>query len=542
MKKYFLAFATIVFSFSAFAQVDSLHMQLLGKKTYQYSLSDIWGYVDSTTNKEYALVGSQDGFSVVDVTVPTNPTQKLFVPGAFSLWKDIKTWGHYAYIIHDNQFSWSSHPDEGVVIVDLDSLVTPRTKTFMPEVNQFNGNIDTLRRCHNIFIDENGIMYLFGASGDNGLIDNGGALMYDLTQDPWNPVYVGSVSNFYLHDGYARDDTLYGGAINIGLLSVFDVRQKNAPLLLATKSTPNQFAHNCWLSDDGNTVFTTDEKPNAYIAAYDVSDLQNITELDRLRTLPGTDVIPHNVHVKGDFLVTSYYTAGAHIIDAKYPDLLIEAGYYDTSPQFSGDGYHGAWGAYPFLPSGNILISDMEEGLHVLNAEYKYGSRIVCHVKDSLTKTNLIGVDVEVLSRAEFKKTDVNGNVKMGYIEDGWDTIELKKFGYYPKLVPVNFISGNYDTVNVAMLPLNFSVEENGDTKLSLYPNPSSTYFDVELSSKLINTDIDVSVIDLLGKTVINIQTNYTDKLRLNHNLAAGIYVVKLKAKNFNSSVKLVVE
>ena len=28
--------------------------------------------------------------------------------------------------------------------------------------------------------------------------------------------------------------------------------------------------------------------------------------------------------------------------------------------------YRGAWGVYPFLPSGNILVSDMQYGLYVL--------------------------------------------------------------------------------------------------------------------------------------------------------------------------------
>ena len=30
------------------------------------------------------------------------------------------------------------------------------------------------------------------------------------------------------------------------------------------------------------------------------------------------------------------------------------------------DSYRGAWGVYPFLPSGNILVSDMQYGLYVL--------------------------------------------------------------------------------------------------------------------------------------------------------------------------------
>ena len=59
-----------------------------------------------------------------------------------------------------------------------------------------------------------------------------------------------------------------------------------------------------------------------------------MTELDRIQSLPGTTVIPHNAHVYGQWVVTSYYTSGVQIVDAKYPELLVEVGYYDTSPNY----------------------------------------------------------------------------------------------------------------------------------------------------------------------------------------------------------------
>ena len=37
------------------------------------NLNDIWGWTDSQTNKEYALVGLTDGISFVDVTDPNTP-------------------------------------------------------------------------------------------------------------------------------------------------------------------------------------------------------------------------------------------------------------------------------------------------------------------------------------------------------------------------------------------------------------------------------------------------------------------------------------
>jgi hypothetical protein len=36
--------------------------------------------------------------------------------------------------------------------------------------------------------------------------------------------------------------------------------------------------------------------------------------------------------------------------------------------------YQGAWGAYPYLPSGNILVSDMQNGLFVLDPSPMFAS------------------------------------------------------------------------------------------------------------------------------------------------------------------------
>jgi hypothetical protein len=37
--------------------------------------------------------------------------------------------------------------------------------------------------------------------------------------------------------------------------------------------------------------------------------------------------------------------------------------FFDTYPPANLANYNGAWGVYPFLPSGTILISDIEGGL-----------------------------------------------------------------------------------------------------------------------------------------------------------------------------------
>ena len=344
----FFAFTSITLN----AQ-QSFNMTLLGKLDYDQGLNDVWGYVDGV-GKEYAIVGVINGTSIVDVTDPSNLVEKAFIPGPSSTWRDMKTFGHYAYIVHD---SFSNGESQGLLIVDLADIA--------------NGVITTesilsldYSRFHNIYIDEKGVAYLFG-----GDYDNGGVLMYDLSTDPENPIYLGSFEESYLHDGMVRGDTLWGSAVYNGLLMAIDVSDKSNPTIIGTVSTPNNFTHNSWVSDDGNTVFTTDEVAGAYVAAIDVSDVTNMTVVDQIQSWsPETNVIPHNTHVNGKYLITSYYCDGVTVVDASDPTNLQEVAYYDTSDSTGGT-FSGAWGAYPFLPSGNILVTDRQEGLHILSID-----------------------------------------------------------------------------------------------------------------------------------------------------------------------------
>ncbi|MDP4773416.1 MAG: choice-of-anchor B family protein, partial [Schleiferiaceae bacterium] len=259
--------------------------------------NDIWGYRDSANNKEYALVGNRKGVLVVDVTNPSlGLVNKLWVPGVLSVWRDIKTWGNFAYAVHDHPTGTTE--TNGLMIINLDSLTYKYVRLPVP---LSSGGVDTLRRAHNLWIDEEGKLYAFGSNAGGG-----GAVIVDVASDPWNPVVIGNYSTYYLHDGFARNDTLYGAALWEDI-QVIGVALPSQPLTFASFDSPDHFAHNCWLSDDGNTLYTTDEVANGYVAAYDVNDLSNVDELFRHKVQPGTGLIPHNAHVDGDHLVTSYY-------------------------------------------------------------------------------------------------------------------------------------------------------------------------------------------------------------------------------------------
>jgi len=236
-------------------------------------MNDIWGYT-SASGREFSLGGTTAGVSIVEVTNPASPTKKQFIQGPYSIWRDLKTWDHYAYVTHDNTFAWNTIPDHGLLIIDLDSIdnATPTYKTMNPVIQTPLGSMDTLQTAHNLYIDENGYAYLFGAN-----VGNGGALIFDVATDPWNPTYVGMYDDYYFHDGMVRGDTIWGSAVYQGKFVVVDASLKDSTVVLATHGTPNAFTHNTWISDDNSVLFTTDEIGDAFLTAYDVSDLTNIT-------------------------------------------------------------------------------------------------------------------------------------------------------------------------------------------------------------------------------------------------------------------------
>ncbi len=387
--------------------VDSLH--------YSNVLSDVWGYVD-TAGREYALVGVYNGVSIVDVDTPTSIKELFFIPGPPSIWRDMMTWGTYAYATNEK--------DSGMLIIDL---------AYLPDSISFSWWADTLglSSAHNLWIDENGFCYLFGSN----LVAGEGAIILDLNSNPLNPEYVGAYGN-YIHDGFVRGDTLWGGEVYNGWFSAVDVSDKANPSILATHATPHSFTHNCWLSDNGNTLFTTDEKPGAFIASYDVSDLGNIQELDRYQSIHDIhyDVIPHNTHYLNDYLITSYYTDGVTIVDAKYPDNLIEIGFYDTSP-ISGSSFNGDWGVYPFLPSGILLVSDIEEGLHILSPQYIRACYLEGTITDSVTSAPINNVLLEIISTTANETSNLLGQYKTGWADAGTFDVRFSKSGFITKTI-----------------------------------------------------------------------------------------------------------
>ena len=438
--------------------------------------SDIWGWVDGSGN-EYALIGLNDGFACVNVSNPTNPVQEFYISDINSTWRDVKTWGNFAYI--------TTEADAGLLIVDLTDMTGGTYWHVSNFTHPTNGSSVEFTAAHNLYIDENGICYIFGASSNSGGNPSDGAIFLDVDANPTNPVYLGEWDDEYIHDGMVRGDTMYAGCINAGELFIVDVSDKNNPTTLGTRSTPNAFTHNAWVSDDGNYVFTTDEKSDSYIGSYDISDMSNIQEIDRIQSNPESNSIPHNTHVDGDFLITSWYRDGTTVHDISNPHNLVQVAYYD-SYSGSGDGFDGCWGTYPFLPSGNIISSEINSSSNQ-SAKlmiYERGFVQACYLEGNITDAtngnNLSGASIEILNTPITNNSTSN---LLGYYGSGtanpaiYDVV-FSKPGYLTDTLQTTLLSGQVVILN-ASLYIDDNVPMLGCT------NPSASNYNPNANTSL---------------------------------------------------------
>ena len=440
---------TILLACVAILSFSQLNMTLLDQINYGTNANDIWAWVDPVDSTEYALVGLRSGLSIVDLTDPTDVVEVQFIPGPNSTWRDIKTWGNHAYVTNETS--------NGLLVVDMTGA--PDNITWFEWTPDLPG-LGTLSRCHNLFIDEFGYCYLSGSN-----LNSGGMLIIDVFSDPGNPQFVSAAPAVYSHDVYARDNKMYASEIYVGALGIYDVTDKQNITLLASQPTPYNFTHNSWLNDAGNVVFTTDEKANAPIGVYDISDLNDIVELDQFRPVKtlGQGVIPHNVHVWDDWLIISYYTDGGIIADASRPENVIEVGNWDTFLPGNG-GFSGVWGAYPFLPSGLVLLTDINTGLYVCGATYVRACWLEGKVTNLVTSAPIFGADVSIVSsQANFATTNLIGDYKTGQAIAGTFDVTFSATGYYPKTVQANLENGVLTILDVQLEPFP-SISISGQT------------------------------------------------------------------------------
>lgn len=336
--------------------------------------SDIWGWTDTTTGKEYAIASMSNSTAFVDISDPINPIflGRLNSNAGSNSWRDVKIYNNYVFIVADNV---GAH---GMQVFDLTQL---RNIT-SPPVNFTANTVYTgVQSCHNIVINESeGVAYLVGCRSVNG----GGPIFVDIS-NPLNPTLLGD----YTADGYSHDaqvvtydgpDTSHKGKeIYIGSneneVVILDVTDKNNVIRLSSIDYPQiGYTHQGWFTEDHRYFILGDEEDevdlgiNTRTLVFDLTDLDN-PALSSTYFGP-TQAIDHNGYVKNNEYFMASYTAGMRVLDitniSASSNSMTETAFFDTYPANDNTGSGGAWSVYPYFPSGNIVINDINSGLFVV--------------------------------------------------------------------------------------------------------------------------------------------------------------------------------
>lgn len=331
--------------------------------------SDLWHHV-SASGREYGIVTTRESVAWVEVTNPNDPVVVHIHPrGAVSsLWGDVKTIGDHAYVDGESG---------GTLVFDMSSIDTGVVE-FLGDVGE--GSAHNLVAC-----PELGILARCGSN----------FRMYSVNEDPAVPVLMGSRPDRYVHDASllvypeTGPDTDYRGHL-IGFLndgfnnggtdtgvSIVDFGSPEsinpAGVLLSRITWPNAgYSHQSSASSDLKWLYSNDETSNhSTWQCIDISDL-DAPVLGETQS-NGKISNNHNCFFLNGRLYAANYKTGLRVLEVD-GNHLEEIGSFDTYPESDATGYQGCWGVDPFLPSGTILLSDMQHGLFVVQLEEEASS------------------------------------------------------------------------------------------------------------------------------------------------------------------------
>ncbi|TND08257.1 MAG: hypothetical protein FD123_2512 [Bacteroidetes bacterium] len=562
---------------------------------FTYSNSRPWGYAniwgDEIDGREYAFLGActfspgtPNGVFIIDVTDPININPVAFITCPHASQRDFVTYTHsvtgnsYLYIIgEDGSF--------GMTIVDITNLPTSAT---VVNPSYFTGSYNTTdgSHAHNIQLDEvTGKMVVCGTHTTSPVE----IFMFDVLANPAAPVLIdvlptGSSSTYYAHDVYFNNDRLYSASVNdmppyVGSFPIFNTsipgnrfdyiggldpyRSDQSPSISITAL--NHVIHDIYASADHKKLVTSDEHVLGQAIFWDISDPANPIETDRygghFSSMVDT-VCQHNHVIQGnDRCFASHYSNGLWVLDISDPYNVQEIAYYDTYLEHNygnyktydhefhtpyGTGYYGAWGVFADLPSGNILVCDMNTGLYVLNncvnpglqsgSNLTFGPASFSNQVFGKVATNTITVDPG--TGAYTVGTDANVTLTAGTkitIKPGFHAQADGKFhaqiGSMCQNCPTCPPTAPPAPPHKPVVPSNNMALSD---KLLCYPNPASTQLNLQISLAVAGV-ASVSVHDQFGRNVINVfehiltDSGIMQKTIDIHALPSGIYTVKLK-------------
>ncbi len=318
--------------------------------------ANVWGNVSG--DKTYAYVGSyfSNGVLIFDISTPSDPilAANYTDPGYDSQMEDVEVQNGVGY--------FASNYEGGIHIVDVSNPYEPKLIT---RISSANGGWDSV---HTLLVSGN---YLYVP---HFLVDPY-MQVWDIS-DPSSPVlkwtFLTTDPNS-IRQSSILNNRLYTSGRG-GHTDIWDVTNiaSEPPVLLGTIMS-GTLSHSSSPTPDGNYLVASRElnANGGDVRIYNVSNPGEPSQVSII-TMPAygiESVSPHNPAVVGNLLYHSWYDAGMKVFDISSPANPIMVGSYDTWPGPVTIGqYDGDWGIYPYLGQNEILVSDQNTGLYILDA------------------------------------------------------------------------------------------------------------------------------------------------------------------------------
>jgi choice-of-anchor B domain-containing protein len=421
MKNSFLLFILLQIcllnAFSAQAQLTQLarwdddSLPVASPTNLKVQYSSVFGH--AVNGHEIAVLGGARHVMFFDITGTKASNPELigkFEGTSTTVWREFKSYKNRLYAVSDNT-------SEGLMIFDMTNAPDTIVRTYWSS--------EFFAKSHSITLDTvSGRIYLNGSN-----VANTGIMILDISQNPDVPTVLATIPALeggYIHDSFVRGDTLYASSGYMGLY-VYDFKTNPAvPTTLASVATGG-YNHNSAMTLDGKYTYYSEEIPKGRpIQVIDLKALNTgeITAVNsfldaQLNDPAGPLAIPHNVFISGNYLYVSQYEDGLLVYnigtDPVHPALV---NVFDTHPENTVyNGYFGCWGNYPWLPSGNILASDMQNGLFVLKnglnpiATNEAQKPSLSFLVSPNPMNDFLSISVETNQSWSFQLSDVNGKI-----------------------------------------------------------------------------------------------------------------------------------
>ncbi|MEM7312162.1 MAG: choice-of-anchor B family protein, partial [Planctomycetota bacterium] len=153
-------------------------------------------------------------------------------------------------------------------------------------------------------------------------------------------------------------------AANEDTITIVDVENKNNPRQIGRRGYAGSgYTHQGWLTEDQQYFVFNDEFDEFQFGHNTRTHVMDVRNLDNPRYVGfyehSTSSTDHNLYIKDDYVFEANYGAGLQIL--KIDDVgsadFSRAGFYDTSQ---------AWSVYPYFDNGKVIVSDINDGLYVL--------------------------------------------------------------------------------------------------------------------------------------------------------------------------------